>query len=139
MWKRESADQHQHRINQVIVMLRYSEASAFLLSRRQILREYAQDDIGVSFVVFILTILACSFARAQSVNNPPPSPHEFRAAWVASVGNSNWPSAPGLSVEQQKREMLDILDRSAAMHFNAVILQVRPAADALYNSEPEPW
>jgi uncharacterized lipoprotein YddW (UPF0748 family) len=64
---------------------------------------------------------------------------EFRAVWVATVANIDWPSEPGLSVEQQKQEMTDILDRAASLHFNAIILQVRPAADALYNSPYEPW
>lgn len=64
---------------------------------------------------------------------------EFRAVWVASVANIDWPSAPGLPVEQQKQELIDILDRAAALHFNAIIMQVRPAADALYSSPYEPW
>jgi uncharacterized lipoprotein YddW (UPF0748 family) len=64
---------------------------------------------------------------------------EFRAVWVATVSNIDWPSAPGLPVEQQKQELIDILNRAAALHFNAIILQVRPAADALYNSPYEPW
>ena len=42
---------------------------------------------------------------------PPASPREFRAAWVATVGNSTWPSRRDLSVEDQKKEMLAILDR----------------------------
>ncbi|MCC5940416.1 MAG: family 10 glycosylhydrolase [Balneolaceae bacterium] len=64
---------------------------------------------------------------------------EFRAAWVATVANIDWPSRPGLPVEQQQREMIELLDRAASLHFNAIILQVRPAADALYNSPYEPW
>lgn len=74
-----------------------------------------------------------------AVEQPPPAPREFRAAWVASVENSQWPSAPGLSVEQQRREMLDILERCAELRLNAIILQVRPCADALYPSDLEPW
>src|SRR5688572_9698783 len=61
----------------------------------------------------------------------PAAPREFRAAWVASVGDSQWPSRAGLTVEQQQREMLDILHRCAALRLNAVILKVRPNADAL--------
>ena len=64
---------------------------------------------------------------------------EFRAAWVATVANIDWPSQPGLPVEQLQREMIDILDRAAALHFNAIIFQVRPAADAMYDSPYEPW
>ncbi len=64
---------------------------------------------------------------------------EFRGVWVASVANIDWPSAPGLSTEKQKAELLKILDVAAADNLNAVILQVRPAADALYKSDLEPW
>lgn len=64
---------------------------------------------------------------------------EMRAVWVATVANIDWPSEPGLPVEQQKEEMISILNRAAALNFNAIILQVRPAADALYESPYEPW
>ena len=69
----------------------------------------------------------------------PPVQREFRAAWVASVANINWPSKPGLSPEQQQQEAIDLLDLLKRHHFNAVILQVRPQADALYESDIEPW
>jgi uncharacterized lipoprotein YddW (UPF0748 family) len=70
---------------------------------------------------------------------PPPAPREFRAAWVATVANIDWPSQPGLPVAQQKAEAIAILDRARALKLNAIILQVRPAADALYPSPLEPW
>jgi uncharacterized lipoprotein YddW (UPF0748 family) len=69
----------------------------------------------------------------------PPTPREFRAVWVATVANIDWPSEPGLPVEKQKEELIAILNRAAAMNMNAVIFQVRPAADALYDSQYEPW
>ena len=64
---------------------------------------------------------------------------EFRAAWVATVANINWPSKPGLPVAQQQKEAIELLDFLQAHHFNAVIFQVRPQADALYDSKLEPW
>lgn len=64
---------------------------------------------------------------------------EFRAAWVASVANINWPSKPELTSDEQQTEALAILDYLYYNKFNAVILQVRPQADALYPSELEPW
>lgn len=67
------------------------------------------------------------------------APREFRAAWVATVANINWPSKPGLSTDQQKKEAIDLLDFLKAHNYNAVIFQVRPQADALYQSELEPW
>ncbi|MFW5756204.1 MAG: glycoside hydrolase family 10 protein [Tangfeifania sp.] len=70
---------------------------------------------------------------------PYPPKHEFRAVWVATVVNIDWPSQPGLSTEEQKREAVEILNMHQRLGMNAVILQVRPAADAFYPSELEPW
>ena len=67
------------------------------------------------------------------------APREFRAAWIATVANINWPSKPGLSTEEQKAEAISLLDYLQNNNFNAVIFQVRPQADALYASEIEPW
>ena len=70
---------------------------------------------------------------------PPKPEREFRGAWVATVGNIDWPSRPDLSVAEQKAELLAILDRAAQLRLNAIIFQVRPACDALYASPIEPW
>ena len=69
----------------------------------------------------------------------PPLNREFRAAWVATVANIDWPSKPGLPVSEQQRELRMILDKAVALHLNAIVLQVRPACDALYPSSLEPW
>jgi beta-glucosidase-like glycosyl hydrolase/uncharacterized lipoprotein YddW (UPF0748 family) len=70
---------------------------------------------------------------------PPPVEREFRGVWVASVSNIDWPSRPGLPADSQRAELLAILDRAVELRLNAVILQVRPAGDALYESSLEPW
>ena len=70
---------------------------------------------------------------------PPPAPREFRAAWVSTVANIDWPSRSTLTVAQQQAEILAILDRASALHLNAILLQVRPSADAIYPSKLEPW
>ncbi|EFA72580.1 hypothetical protein B7O87_07790 [Cylindrospermopsis raciborskii CENA303] len=64
---------------------------------------------------------------------------EFRGAWITVVWNSDWPSKPGLSVEQQKTELLEIIKQLQFLNFNALILQVRPEGDAVYASPIEPW
>ena len=64
---------------------------------------------------------------------------EFRAVWIATVGNIDWPSKRGLSSQQQQQEFINYLDFLQTSGFNTVIVQVRPAADALYASEIEPW
>ena len=69
----------------------------------------------------------------------PPVPREFRGVWIATVDNIDWPSKPGLPVEEQQAELITLLDHAASIRLNAVILQVRPAADALYQSTVEPW
>lgn len=66
-------------------------------------------------------------------------PREFRAAWIATVANINWPSKPGLPVDVQKAEAIKLLDFLKENNFNAAIFQVRPQADALYKSDLEPW
>lgn len=77
--------------------------------------------------------------QADSSCVPPPVMREFRGVWVASVRNLDWPSRPGLPPSLAKAELIALLDRAAAFGLNAVILQVRPAGDALYESKIEPW
>ncbi len=71
--------------------------------------------------------------------NLPEVKREFRAAWIATVANINWPSNKNLSTQEQKNEAIKLLDLVQDANFNAVIFQVRPAADALYKSSYEPW
>ncbi len=70
---------------------------------------------------------------------PPAAPREFRAAWVSTVANIDWPSRQNLKAPQQQAEAIAILDRAKAMNMNAIVLQVRPSADAIYASPIEPW
>jgi len=72
-------------------------------------------------------------------DTPPPAPREFRAAWVATVANIDWPSRRGLSDAAQIAEIHAILDNARALRLNAIVLQVRTSADALYRSTLEPW
>ncbi|MFN7138631.1 MAG: glycoside hydrolase family 10 protein [Limisphaerales bacterium] len=69
----------------------------------------------------------------------PDVPREFRGAWIASVSNIDWPSSRNLTPAQQQKELIQILDRVAQLRMNAVVLQIRPMCDALYNSNFEPW
>jgi len=73
------------------------------------------------------------------VREAPPLPREFRAAWVSTVANIDWPSRRDLSTEKQKNEIIAILDNAVQLKLNAIVLQVRPAADAIYPSAIEPW
>jgi uncharacterized lipoprotein YddW (UPF0748 family) len=105
-------------------------------------------------LIFLLLTVACSLridaqGRAQppstiaaepfSVPRQQRAPAEFRAAWVATVDNIDFPSRPGLSPRQLRREIDAIVIRAAELRLNALIFQVRPAADAFYKSPLEPW
>jgi len=69
----------------------------------------------------------------------PAVPREYRAAWVATVANIDWPSRPGLSTQEQQDEAIAILDALDSLNMNAVIFQARPQKDAFYPSDLEPW
>jgi len=96
-----------------------------------------------AIVLVVFVTLWCLGANAASyvpsVTRPPAPLREYRAAWVATVGNIDWPSSNRLSVAAQKAELTAILDRAAKLKLNAVIFQVRPGCDALYASTIEPW
>ena len=63
---------------------------------------------------------------------PPAPPREFRGLWVATVKDLDWPSRPGLTSQQQKAELIELLERARQLRFNAIFFQVRPSCDALY-------
>jgi uncharacterized lipoprotein YddW (UPF0748 family) len=70
---------------------------------------------------------------------PPVALREFRGAWVATVHGIDWPSKPGASTARQQADIIAICDKAAALRLNALIFQVRPAGDAMYKSDLEPW
>ena len=77
--------------------------------------------------------------KPEAKLNLPEVDREFRAAWIATVANINWPTKNNLTTQQQKDEAIKILDLLQDANFNAVIFQARPSADAMYKSDLEPW
>ena len=63
----------------------------------------------------------------------------LRGVWLSSVKNLDFPSKPGLSSEQLKKELDDVIATCKSAGINAVFFQVRPCADALYKSDIFPW
>ncbi|SNS18504.1 Uncharacterized lipoprotein YddW, UPF0748 family [Anaerovirgula multivorans] len=64
---------------------------------------------------------------------------EFRATWISTVYNLDWPSKKGLTKEQQQEEFTTLLDQLQEAGLNAVIVQVKPTADSFYPSKYGPW
>ncbi|MFI0896485.1 glycoside hydrolase family 10 protein [Streptomyces sp. NPDC020983] len=128
------------------------------LSRRS-LTAGAAGAAAAAIVPGSATAASGTAASGPAASPPPPgapapttaSPHgaegphhrtprrELRGMWIATVANTDWPSAPGLAPAQQRQELLDLLDLAVERRLNAVMFQVRPTADAFWPSPYEPW
>ncbi len=64
---------------------------------------------------------------------------EFRAVWVATVANIDYPRTPTPDAIAHREQWKLLLEQYKQMGLNAVIVQVRPAADALYPTDLAPW
>jgi uncharacterized lipoprotein YddW (UPF0748 family) len=91
----------------------------------------------IVFTIFT-TLITSYFNYAQIPAKIAPK-REFRGVWVATLTNIDWPSRPGLSADQQKQELIGIMEQHKRNGMNAILLQVRPAADAFYRKSREPW
>ncbi|MGE5396046.1 MAG: family 10 glycosylhydrolase [Chitinophagales bacterium] len=86
--------------------------------------------------VFITLILATCTVIPNALANAPSQ--NMQAAWMASVYNIDFPSVRN-NMTVQKNEYIAKLDKLKAIGINTVIVQVRPKADALYESDINPW
>ena len=84
-------------------------------------------------VLFALVcMLLCGSMSAYSGNS---SKREFRGAWIQCVNGQFM----GMGTRQIQETLTYQLDRLKACGVNAIIFQVRPECDALYESNIEPW
>lgn len=91
---------------------------------------------ATGLALMTLFLLNAPIVNAQEMRYPK---REFRAAWIATVGNIDWPLKGGLPAAEQQSGFIRRLDQMARLGCNAVIVQIRPAADAFYPSAIEPW
>ena len=87
---------------------------------------------------FLLLCSLYSYLPSTCIAQTSPL-YEFRAVWVATVENIDWPDKKGMSVEQQKAQFIHLLDMHQHNGMNAIVVQIRPAGDAFYPSQYEPW
>jgi uncharacterized lipoprotein YddW (UPF0748 family) len=83
-------------------------------------------------ILFFVSLFVSRSSRAQT-------DYEFRGVWIATVDNIDWPSRGMTDVASQKAEFIRQLELHKRNGMNAVIVQIRPAADAFYPSPYEPW
>ncbi len=94
--------------------------------------------VALSFAVMMFLLEGCMAQSADTESNLPPK-REFRAVWIATVDNIDWPSSKNLLPEEQQEEFSELLDFHKRVGMNAVFVQVRAAGDAFYAKSPEPW
>jgi uncharacterized lipoprotein YddW (UPF0748 family) len=86
-------------------------------------------------ILFLISLSSCSLIKHK--NKIPKT--EFRGVWIATVVNIDWPQRGGDPWNKQQEEYLRILNFYKALNFNAVVVQIRTAGDAFYNSGISPW
>ena len=92
----------------------------------------------------ILLIILC-ITHCTICTNLNAQEKEFRASWVATVWNIDWPTTKistegnATQIAAQKAELVTIIERAKQGNLNAIMLQVRSHSDALYKSSYEPW
>lgn len=91
--------------------------------------------VNILFLVFFLTKGFLSMAQTSSVFPK----REMRGLWITSAYNLDWPSSASSSAKKQKAEFIEILEKHEKKHLNTIFLQIRVSADALYDSQYEPW
>ncbi|MDN5201343.1 family 10 glycosylhydrolase [Fulvivirgaceae bacterium BMA10] len=92
-------------------------------------------NLDLRIIIFLLIFSNLLFSCSETIYPK----REMRAVWIATVKNIDWPSRPGLSSEEQKNEFRKIISFHQLNGINAAIVQIRPAADAFYQSRLEPW
>lgn len=106
------------------LMILSAVVCVYILTKRQDESLYNNNSIA-------LTDPAAAETPTLKIRNPD---SEVRGVWIASVTNINFPSKPGLSADRLKSELDDIISTVLAAKLNAIYFQVRPTADALYDS-----
>lgn len=89
--------------------------------------------VTIRVFFFYLIILSLEL-QAQ-----PAPKRELRGVWIASVLNIDYPSIPTTSDYVLREEWIKLIDKHKSMGINALYVQIRPASDAVYQSDIEPW
>ena len=98
--------------------------------------------------LFLFTLLCVITITAQAQTNLSDyltkrmPKRETRAVWLTTLANLDWPKTyarSAESIEQQKQELIDILDKYQKANINTVLLQARVRAATIYPSDIEPW
>ena len=87
-------------------------------------------------LISIITFSSCNANAQEKIIYPK---NEFRAVWIATVANIDWPKSSIDAVEKQKADFIEILDTYKRLNYNAVIVQIRSSGEAFYPTDFAPW
>ncbi len=89
--------------------------------------------------ILLFAFLFFAFWNSNAQVLTPNPKNEFRAVWIATVVNIDWPKTSKDDVAKQKADYLEILDTYKKLNYNAVIVQIRSVGDAFYPTNLAPW
>ena len=84
------------------------------------------------FIIILFFVYCLNIVLADDLKK---SDEKIKGIWIATVLNIDYPSEGTTDVSKIKTEALDILNDVQSMGLNTIFLQVRPTADAFYNSD----
>ena len=94
------------------------------------------------FHMSIQRLISIQLFLLLTISLPAQSKHEIRAAWVTTVYGLDWPQTRAntpAGIQQQKKELVEILDQLKAANFNTILFQTRARSDVFYPSSFEPF
>ncbi len=86
--------------------------------------------------MLLLALTGCMVAGESGATRTGLPKYEFRGAWMHIIGQEQYARMTPDQTRQYLISQLDLLQRA---NCNAIIWQIRPQADAAYQSELEPW
>lgn len=92
--------------------------------------------------IFLFCLCINAIAQFFSTETIATPKREVRAVWLTTIGGLDWPRTYAhtpKTIEKQKRELTDLLDRLQRANFNTVLLQTRIRGTVIYPSQYEPW
>jgi uncharacterized lipoprotein YddW (UPF0748 family) len=92
-----------------------------------------------TYLILLLSFMLLSFSAGNAQEKVSYPKNEFRAVWIATVVNIDWPKSGSDSIKKQKADFIEILDSYKKLNYNAVIVQIRSVGDSFYPSKLAPW
>jgi uncharacterized lipoprotein YddW (UPF0748 family) len=92
--------------------------------------------VAARTAVVVVCLVSCASSRQYRQEAMLSPKREFRGVWIQTVFQEDY---AGLTSGAFRRLMDGRLDHLQACGINAVLFQVRPEADAFYDSPYEPW